>query len=112
MNKGDIILVNFPFTDLSQTKLRPALVLWISPNGEDLVVCAITSQNLSTLQPEDFLIEPSDAEFAQTGLRVASKIRLTRIATLQKSFSVRRLGNLGAEQRKNLNARLLQVFQV
>jgi len=43
--KGNVILVNFPFTDLSQTKLRSAIILWIDPVGNDVVVCAITSQN-------------------------------------------------------------------
>ncbi|NJR59439.1 MAG: type II toxin-antitoxin system PemK/MazF family toxin [Cyanobacteria bacterium CRU_2_1] len=110
MIKGDIVLVNFPFTDLSQTKLRPALVVWVSLNKEEIVVCAITSQNLQTLQPEDFLVEPTDAEFSQTGLRVASKIRTARVATLRRSLVFRKLGQLGTEQRKLLNAILSQMF--
>lgn len=111
MTKGDLVLVNFPFTDLTQTKLRPALVLWVSPNGEDFVVCAITSQNLLNLQPEDFLIDTGDAEFAETGLRVASKIRVTRVATLRRSLLLKKLGKLGAKQREKLNTQLLQTFQ-
>lgn len=112
MIKGDIVLVNFPFTDLSQTKLRPALVVWVSLNREEIVVCAITSQNLQTLQPEDFLVEPTDAEFSKTGLRVASKIRTARVATLRRSLVFRKLGQLGTEQRKLLNAILSQIFIV
>ncbi|GAP96151.1 type II toxin-antitoxin system PemK/MazF family toxin [Leptolyngbya sp. NIES-2104] len=112
MIPGDIVLVNFPFTDLSQTKLRPALVVWISPNGEDAVVCAITSQNLQTLQTDDFLIETTDLEFSETGLRVASKIRIARIATLSRSLVARKLGRLGTEQRNRLNAKLSQTFLV
>jgi mRNA interferase MazF len=42
--KGSVVLVNFPFTDLSQTKLRPAVILWIDTSGTDVVVCAVTSQ--------------------------------------------------------------------
>lgn len=110
MIKGDIVLLNFPFTDLSQTKLRPALVIWVSLNREEIVICAITSQNLQTLQPEDFLIESTDTEFSETGLRVASKIRTTRIVTLQRSLVFRKLGKLGIEQRNRLNTTLSQIF--
>lgn len=112
MIKGDIVLVNFPFTDLSQVKLRPALVIWVNLNREEIVVCAITSQNLQTLQPEDFLVETTDTEFSETGLRVASKIRTTRIVTLQRSLVSRKLGKLGTEQRKRLNVTLSQMFLI
>lgn len=112
MTRGDIVLVDFPFTDLSQTKLRPALIVWVSLNGEDVVVCAITSQNLKTLEPEDFLIDTTDPEFAETGLRVASKVRVTRVATLRRSLLLKKLGKLGTEQRKGLNTKLVQAFQI
>lgn len=49
--RGDIVLVSFPFTDLSSSKRRPALVVSPDPfneRGQDLVVVAITSQ-----MPED-----------------------------------------------------------
>jgi mRNA interferase MazF len=46
LTKGDVVLVPFPFTDLSQTKLRPAIVLYVQPEGEDITLCFISSQNL------------------------------------------------------------------
>jgi mRNA interferase MazF len=42
MTKGDIVLITFPFTDLSGTKLRPAIVLF--QNDTDVTVCFITSK--------------------------------------------------------------------
>ena len=112
INKGEIVLVNFPFTDLSQTKLRPALVLWHSPAGNDVTLCAITSQNWNNVSPDEFVIDDSEAEFASTGLKTTSKVRVTRIATLERRLIVRHLGCLGTQHLKTLNQTMLQAFQL
>ncbi|NEP13840.1 MAG: type II toxin-antitoxin system PemK/MazF family toxin [Symploca sp. SIO2C1] len=112
IKKGDIVLVNFPFTDLSQTKLRPALVLWLSTTGNDATLCAITSQNISSVNPEEFVLDASDAEFTSTGLRVSSKVIVTRIATLNYRLIVRKLGKLGTKHMQVLNTTMIQAFQL
>lgn len=110
--KGSVILVNFPFTDLSQTKLRPAVVLWLDPVGPDVVVCAITSQKLDHLEAGEIKLEITDLEFRQTGLRVASKIRVTRVVTLDRRLVVRKLGDLGKQYLQELNRQIIQSYQL
>jgi mRNA interferase MazF len=56
-NRGDVVLVSFPFTDLTATKQRPALILSRFPESaarDDVLVAAITSQIPKNLAPDDF----------------------------------------------------------
>jgi mRNA interferase MazF len=112
LTKGDIVLVPFPFTDLSQTKLRPAVVLWVDPQGQDITLCFISSQNLDRTTPDELILTTDDPEFAQTGLKLASKIRVTRIVTLDRQLLQRRLGHLGKLQIQHLNEVLISAFQL
>lgn len=110
--KGDIVLVPFPFTDLSTTKLRPAVVLWVDSKGDDVTLCFISSQNVTRLSPEEFNLDPADAEFPGTGLKVASKVRVSRIVTLERRLITRRIGKLGTNQIQQLNKILTTTFQL
>jgi hypothetical protein len=74
--------VPFPFTDLSETKLRPSVVLWVDNKGQDVTLCFISSQAIDRFTDDEFIILPSDLEFAQTGLKSHSKVRVARIVTL------------------------------
>jgi mRNA interferase MazF len=112
VDKGDIVLVKFPFSDLSQAKPRPAVILWVNPTGEDITLCAITSQNIDQLSPEDIQLLSNDPEFSGTGLRVSSKIRTTRIATLTSQLVIRKFGSLGTQQIKILNEKLIEMLQL
>ncbi len=112
LKKGDIVLVNSPFTDLSTTKLRPALVLTASSAIEEVTLCFISSQNATSLSLEEFALNISDAEFSSTGLRVSSKVRVTRIATLERRLIIRGLGELGILQMQQLNAVMIRAFQI
>lgn len=110
--KGDIVLVPFPFTDLSRTKLRPAVVLWVDPLRPDITVCFISSKQLNEVSCDEVVLTPEDPEFTQTGLKVASKIRVTKIVTLDRQLLQRQLGSLGQQQLQQLNEALRLAFQL
>lgn len=110
--KGDIVLLPFPFTDLSTTKLRPAVVLWVDSKGNDVTLCLISSQNVTRLSPEEFSLDPGDPEFVSTGLKVASKVRISRIVTLERRLITRRIGRLRTNLLQQLNKTLIKTFQL
>lgn len=112
LKKGDIVLAEFPFTDLSQKKLRPALVLWASSTIDEITICFISSQNVFSLSLDEFALNASDPEFYRTGLKVSSKVRVTRIVSLEQRLILRRLGELGSQQMQELNATIIQAFQL
>ncbi|MBE9045613.1 type II toxin-antitoxin system PemK/MazF family toxin [Pleurocapsales cyanobacterium LEGE 10410] len=112
LDKGDIVLVRFPFSDLSQTKLRPALVLAVSKTIDEITLCFISSQNTKSLTYDEFVISISDSEFAQTGLKTDSKVRVTRIITLERKLILRRIGKLGKKQMQTLNETLVTAFNL
>ncbi|MGL6284626.1 MAG: type II toxin-antitoxin system PemK/MazF family toxin [Microcoleaceae cyanobacterium] len=112
MNKGDIVLVPFPFTDLTQTKLRPAIIIWADSQGNDVTLCFISSQEVENLSEGEFAIYPSDPEFKSTGLKVASKVRVTKVLTIERKLITRRLGKLGISYIRQLNLAIIQAFQL
>jgi len=96
MSKWDIVILRYPFTDLTTTKVRPALV--ISPNSysgsEDGVFIAITS-NITDKGGYDILVSTADPEFPVSGLRRDSLIKANKLFTLKKTLVARRIGRLG-----------------
>ncbi|MGA2659818.1 MAG: type II toxin-antitoxin system PemK/MazF family toxin [Verrucomicrobiota bacterium] len=113
MNKWDIVILRYPFTDLMVTKARPALV--ISPDscrpGEDAVFIAITS-NSTGKGPFDILISNSDPEFSACGLRCSSVIKIDKIFTLKKTLVARNLGRLGSALKSQVEAQLRRFLEL
>lgn len=87
MKKGDIILVPFPFSDLTGNKNRPALVLIESTL--DVTVAFISTQ-IHWKEETDILLQTSK----ENGLKKESLIRLAKLATIDKEIVLGRLGRL------------------
>lgn len=105
MKKGDIVLIPFPFTNLSGAKQRPALVLHATPNF--IVVVFITSR-LKWKEQHDVVIEPTD----ENGLKKRSLIRCAKIATLDKELASGLLGKIGNENLSNVNDQLKDLLEL
>jgi mRNA interferase MazF len=90
--KAKIVLVHFPFTDLSGSKLRPAVV--IHENEKDVIVVFISSRIPPALQESDLLINPDQAAFPATGLKTASLIKFDKIATVSKTLVEGEIGEI------------------
>jgi mRNA interferase MazF len=104
LSRGDIILVPFPFTDLTSRKVRPALVLNVS--GEDILVAFISSVAPSSPTPADFTLSPSHPDFSKTGLRSASTFKLFKLICLDRSLALRKLGFVSPELQREFDLRL------
>ena len=104
MKRGDLVLVPFPFTDLSSTKNRPALVLLY--NDEDVTLSFITTQK-RWAQEWDLYLEPTD----QNGLKKPSIVRLAKITTLEKSLILGRLGTISEGKFDELQQNLRLLFE-
>ena len=74
--KGDVVVIPFPFSDLSQSKRRPALIL-ATLEGDDAILCQITSKNIF----DNYAVTVDDADFRSGGLKQASNIRPNRLFT-------------------------------
>lgn len=109
--RGKIILVPFPFTNLSASKVRPALIISDPRHtDEDVSVLFITSRLVKKKSPMDYGLEPSDSHFQQTGLKVASLIKCNKVATLDKKIVLGELGSLHPANQKEIDKRIKLAF--
>jgi mRNA interferase MazF len=107
--QGQIALVRFPQADLLAGKLRPVLLLAEVPGAHgDWLVCMISSQVRHFVPDFDWIVRPEDTDFGQTGLKVASVIRLGRVAVLEQSLLVGTLGQLDRKTTMLLRSRLAE----
>lgn len=104
--KGNVLVVPFPFSDLSDSKKRPVLVL-ATPGGDDIILCQITSKN----RHDRYSIELTDQNFIEGGLKVDSYIRPNRIFTADKSLILYRTGRLKPEKMKEVEDILVQIIK-
>ena len=103
--KGDIVVAYFPFSDLSDAKKRPALVL-AQLRGNDVILCQITSQ---AVRDSDAVIL-EQADFVDGGLRQTSNIRPNRLFTAEESIILYRAGIIRAQKLAEVQQQLIAIL--
>jgi len=105
VQKGDIILVPFPFTDLSGSKKRPAVVL--TSGNLDVTVSFISTQ-IHWKESTDMVLEPN----IMNGLKMASLLRVSKIATIDKTLVIGKLGSINSNDINELNKKLVILLDI
>jgi mRNA interferase MazF len=105
MNQADVIL-----TPISQAdgiiKNRPAIILREMPLYRDVLVCGVSTQLRQEVKGFDEIIQWSDSDFAASGLKTASLIRLGFLGMLSRSAVLGSIGQISSERHKRLLKKL------
>ena len=103
---GKVVLIRFPFSDLSQTKLRPAVVL-ADAGRNDWVLCQITSKPYEDLRS----ISPTNENFGEGSLRVASFARPGKLFTANSSLLLNEVGLLKPEIMEQIITSVIEILR-
>jgi mRNA interferase MazF len=110
MKEGDVVLTPLPQTD-GVIKNRPAVALCQMPPFGDWLVCGISTQLRQQVVEFDELINASDSDFATSGLKATSLIRLGFLAVMPASKFLGVIGSISNERRGRLLGKLSEYLQ-
>ena len=101
-----MVVVPFPFSDLTQAKRRPALVVAVL-EGDDLLLCQITSQRVR----DSYTIPLEEKDFETGGLKQKSNIRPNRLFTAEQLIVLYNAGHLGNEKVREVVCKIVEIVQ-
>jgi len=104
--KGNIVVVPFPFSDLTQTKRRPALVVSVL-EGDDLILSQITSQFVK----DSYAISIEGKDFEEGGLKQKSNVRPNRLFTADSHIVLYRIGSLKKEKLNSIIDKIIEIIR-
>jgi len=106
---GQIVLFRFPQTDLAEGKLRPALLLGKLPGEyDDWLICMISSQIRQHIPEFDELVREDASDFANSGLKVSSAIRVGRLAVVHGEILLGAIGQIAPERLQRIRKHLAE----
>lgn len=104
---GQIVLTPFPYTDLTGAKLRQVLILRKAPERhDDWLVCMVSSQIQQAEMGLDDQISATDIDFTDSGLKISSVLRLSRLAVLASELMVGSIGAISDDRLSKVRQRL------
>jgi len=103
--KGDVVVIPFPFSDLSASSKRPAVII-ADLTGDDYIVAQITSVS----RYDDYAITLEAKDFTSGGLPQSSMIRPNKLFTADKSLISYKAGILHNKKIKQIEQSLVTIF--
>lgn len=104
--KGDVVVIPFPFSDLSQAKKRPAMVV-TRLEGQDVILCQITSQDVQ----DQYAIPIEKNDFQEGSFKQTSNIRPNRLFTADSSIVLYKVGHLKNEKIQQIVDRIIVIIK-
>ncbi len=104
--KGNVVVLPFPFTDLTEAKRRPALVI-ADLKGDDVILCLITSQ---WVKDKD-AIPIDESDFEQGSLKKKSHIRPNRIFTVDSNIILYSAGHLKKKMTTDVIEKIIEILR-
>jgi len=104
--RDDVVIIPFPFSDLSQAKRRPALVV-AALGGDDLILCQITSQSIR----DQYAVPLESSEFSTGSLKVKSNIRPNRIFTADRRIILYKAGKLKRAKTDSVINKIIEILK-
>jgi mRNA interferase MazF len=104
--KGDVVVLQFPFSNLAASKKRPALVV-AALQGDDVVLCQITSQT----RLDSYSIELQHSDFKQGGLSSISLLCPNKLFTADRSILMYKAGALKEKKTREVVASICSILQ-
>jgi len=101
-----VVVVPFPFSDLTQAKRRPALVV-AELEGEDLILCQITSQQIK----DRYAIPIDDTDFQKGDLKQRSNLRPNRLFTADRQIVLYQVGHLKPQKIQEVIKKIVELLQ-
>lgn len=104
--KGDVVVIPFPFSDLTGAKKRPALVI-ADAGGEDVIMCQITSRTVK----DELAIVIDQVDFIQGGLNQPSNVRPNKVFTADKRIVLYRAGRVTHQTLEKIVSSVVDILQ-
>ena len=104
--KGDVVVVPFPFSDLTQAKRRPALIVSVL-EGDDLILSQVTSQFVK----DNYAVSIEVKDFEEGGLKQKSNVRPNRLFTADSHIVLYRIGNLKTDKMNEIIEKIIEIVR-
>ncbi len=109
--QGEIVLIPYPFSDLSNIKQRPVLILSnnsYNSKTEDIIVCGITSN----IKESEYSVLLNNKDLIEGNLPIKSRIKADKLFTLKNSLVKKKIGKVDNNILEKVNEEILKLFSL